>query len=171
MLNGAYHSNLVGHEVPQRPRAKENISTGRNIIHPNNFGEHSSFILTARDCSDYLELRCTVSVSGSILNLDLYNLIVASYGVQQTMPCDHVPDTPLNSAFFDVVRTTSVASPLATDSKISIAQTYRNPVAQLLCCEIRCRTYLLRYSCLNCAIQNTISITRPDDGYPRIILI
>ena len=169
VLNGTYHVNLLGQEGGQRPRAKKNIESRKGVISPNSFGEHSNLAITVRDCDGYLELRCTAAISGSMLKLDLHKILMASYGVQKTEPCDHASDVPLHEALLNKVRTTSIASPVASGSRIiAIVQTYRNPTAQLLGCETGCRTYLLRDCCLNCAVEN---IDLENQNRPVLIIV
>ena len=153
MFGGRYHSYMCGHTASPRPKAKTHIHPSKSRIVPTNFGEHSGLTMTVRECLGYLELRTTARVSGVDVNLNLESIIIASYGLQETEPCNHPMDVPLPSDHEVFVQTTSVASPSAPRQKVAIALTQNNPTAQLLCCEAGVRTLLLKDCCLNCALE------------------
>ncbi|OBT49988.1 hypothetical protein VE04_10190, partial [Pseudogymnoascus sp. 24MN13] len=129
VFNGRYHASLkaVG---PVRPDAENNIHQGQQIT-PSSIGEHSSLEMTIVESISSLELTSTIRVGGEIAHLVLGHTIIASWAVRETEPCDHPPDTPLESQHEDAVFTTSVASPRASKGKLAIVQVSRNPVAQL----------------------------------------
>lgn len=116
-------------------------------------GEHSDIMITIRECIDFLEIRTTARVGGSNVHLDLGSIIIASWGLEESQPCEHPLTTPLDPDDLKEVMTTSVASPSASGKKIAIAQVQGNPIAQLLCCNPGTRSLIQTDCCLRCTLE------------------
>lgn len=169
MFEGRYHMALKGAQVTPRKKAKKNIPGRKDEVVPTSGGSHENLVMTVRECFDFLELRAMIRVSGQNVSVNLGWIIIASYGLEETEPCDHHVDIPLDPNSKHLVVTTSVASPATSektsfDGKIetrtSIAQTKHNPVAQLLCCEEGVTSLLLKECCLDCALSQVRKYTR-----------
>lgn len=152
IFNGRYHRSLLAVRS-RRPGAEKNIHQDTQPIIPSSIGEHSSLEMTILESVRCFELASTIRIGGEIVYLDLEQVILASWEVRETEPCDHPADTPLEPRYNDAVLTTSVASPSAINGKIAIVQVSRNPVAQLLACVPMRRSLLQANCCLNCAYE------------------
>lgn len=172
ILEGRYHMNLRSFSVTPRKKAKKNMSNRKDEITPTSSGEHENLTMTVRECLDFLELRTMIRGSGQNVSVSLLSIIISSYGLEETEPCDHPEDSPLDTASKQLVMTTSVVSPATTEKTVvnsvarkrtSIAQTKHNPTAQLLGCEKGVRSVLLKECCLNCALSQVTGIARPEE--------
>ncbi|KAK2867953.1 hypothetical protein FQN49_003305 [Arthroderma sp. PD_2] len=150
-LNGRYHKVLRNAKEPLRQEASKSLYSNSDIIVPSSSGVHSDLVLTLRELSSYLELRCIAVASKTNVPIDLSKVIVTSYGVKQVDPCEHRVYEPLRGEFQAI--TTSVQSPRARTGCIAVAQVSRNKTAQLLCCESSGPILLQRNCCLNCACE------------------
>ncbi|MCJ1463375.1 hypothetical protein MMC07_001982 [Pseudocyphellaria aurata] len=162
MFEGRYHMALKGAQVTPRTRARKNLPSRNDQVAPTSAGEHETLVMTLRECFDFLELRAMVRVSGQNVSINLAPIIISSYGLEETEPCSHHVDIPLDPLSKDLVVTTSVASPATNEKttvdgeiekKTSIVQTKHNPAAQLLCCEEGVLSLLLKECCLDCALS------------------
>jgi hypothetical protein len=149
-LNGRYHSSLHTLPVPERPKATQSLYTHKGVVKPSSFGEHLDLLLTVHERSTFLELTCAVRFSGNTVRLQLARVLVASYGLEESEPCEHSPTEELSADRVKNIVTTSVAAPRAQGKKIAIVQTAGNATAQLLSCELTVPTIIQRRSCLNC---------------------
>jgi hypothetical protein len=150
---GRYHSSLRSASVTDRTKAKKSLVNGRREIIPSSLGEHSDVLITIRERLDSLELRLTARVSGSNVHLNIRSVIIGFIGLDRTDPCPHPSTDALDLKYISKVVATSVASPDAQGSKVAIAMTQSNPVAQVLCCGVASRTMLQIECCLNCALE------------------
>lgn len=177
MLEGRYHMTLKSAEVTPRQKAKKNLSSRKDEIRPTSSGEHENLTMTVRECLNSLELRSMIRVLGQNVSVNLESIIIASYGLMETEPCDHHVDIPLDPGSKHLVVTTSVASPATrekinygvTTRKTSVAQTKYNSTAQLLCCEPDVFSLLLKECCLDCAVSQ-IRSRNPGDQMTMIIV-
>jgi hypothetical protein len=149
-LNGRYHPSLRTLPVPERPKATRSLYTHKGVVKPSSFGEHIDLLLTVHERSNFLELTCAVRFSGNTVRLQLTRALVASYGLEESEPCEHSPTEELSADRMENIMTTSVAAPRAQEKKIAIVQTAGNATAQLLSCELAVPTIIQRRSCLNC---------------------
>jgi hypothetical protein len=151
--NGQYHNSLRHNVVKARPLAKKPLLSHKPSIAPSCGGEHSDLLITVRECFDFLEMKTMVRVGGSTVHLNLGTTIIASWGLEETRPCEHSSLTPLDPDDCKYVITTSVASPSASKKKIAIAQVQGNSIAQLLCCTAGTRSLIQTDCCLHCALE------------------
>lgn len=150
--NGQYHNLLRNDVAKPRPPAKKALPSHKPYITPSSAGEHSNLMITIRECFDFLEMKTMAWVGGSTVHLNLGATIIASWGLEETQPCEHKSSTPLNLDDCKDAVTTSVASTGASGKKIAIAQVQRNSIAQLLCCTPGKRSLIQTDCCLHCAL-------------------
>lgn len=155
-LNGRYHTVLRNAVVAKREEATQSLYAHEGIIKPSCSGEISELLLTVRERSEVLELRCEARCSGMNISLNLAQAIVASYCLIESEQCEHCRTEPLSSDRASNVMTTSVATPRAQGTKIAVVQTAGNEYAQLLSCELGVPALIQRYSCLNCAYDQAM---------------
>lgn len=164
IFNGRYHTSLTA-GGSERPEAEKNIHQGTQPIIPSSAGEHSSLDMTIREGVRSLELTLTTVIGGGIVHLNLRDIILASWELDEAEPCEHSARTPLEPRYEDAIFTTSVASPVAIKGKIAIVQVSGAQVAQLLSCVPGVRSLLQTNCCLNCAY-----IVAVKGGY-RVIIV
>ncbi|CEL02065.1 hypothetical protein ASPCAL01640 [Aspergillus calidoustus] len=163
-LNGRYHSSLRTLPVPERPKATRSLYMHKGVVKPSSFGEHLDLLLTVHERSAFLELTCAVRFSGNTVRLQLARVLIASYGLEESEPCEHSPTEELSADRMENIMTTSVAAPRAQEKKIAIVQTAGNATAQLLSCELAVPTIIQRRSCLNCTYDEA-------DGKFKMIIV
>lgn len=156
IFNGRYHPSLVVVQPERRQVATKHIQDDTQLIIPSSIGAHSNLMMTILEDLQSLKLTSTIRIDGYIVHLSLDEIILASWELNETEPCEHSAKTPLESRYADSILTTSVASPLATQGKVAIVQVSQNPVAQLLSCVFGHRSLLLSDCCLNCAYEEAV---------------
>ena len=135
-------------------------------IFPSNEGEHDTLSFAYHEQPSALELNCTITIKGRNIGVNIYAVLTASMGLEEADWCDHdLPiDVKLDEHLVKYVWPLSVAAPDAKNA-ISIVQTLRNPVAQLLACTPGQRALVQRDCCISCAVRQA-----QREGFQKVIV-
>ena len=160
IMNNHYHDQINPSKVTtgRKHVSDQSENVPRTEVIPCAAGVHSDLQISFLVCSGYLEMRAQLFASGQAINLDWQEILVACMGVVDGTPCEHPPLASVHSDKLGKICETSVAAPAAPSEKVAIVQTYRNAVAQLVACLPRRNALLQRRCCLNCAIDEALSL-------------
>lgn len=149
----SYYDALLSESCSKRRVANAGLTQSHpGPLTPSGVGTHSSLTLSARGVVGGLEVRTVIQVAGTRVHLDFLSLHLAYISVTYASGCVHNRRDPLDKKHRDVV-TTSVAHPVASQRRLSLTLTHRNPEAQFLSCVPNIRILFQGGSCLNCVVD------------------
>ncbi|QPC73258.1 hypothetical protein HYE68_004010 [Fusarium pseudograminearum] len=146
----------------RRDITEEPITKGE-VAAPSALGQHTSLSVTLRPTtkvgSQILQLRCVVTQSTQVFEVDFLNLHLGLMTLAAADPCDHALSKPLQLS--STVKATSVANPVAKMKGrmvgrdpfvLGVTLTHLSEEAQFLCCLYNWRQLYQGDCCLPCAV-------------------
>ncbi|UZP45085.1 hypothetical protein NXS19_012897 [Fusarium pseudograminearum] len=146
----------------RRDITEEPITKGE-VAAPSALGQHTSLSVTLRPTtkvgSQILQLRCVVTQSTQVFEVDFLNLHLGLMTLAAADPCDHALSKPLQLT--STVKATSVANPVARMRAImrmrdplvlGVTLTHLSEEAQFLCCMYGWRQLYQGDCCMPCAV-------------------